>query len=94
VGLVLEFATGSHAFRSTGSPLENHAWWIRLNQFWAALVPALGSECCVQARRAEPLVSTPQSLPKGHGRHRALWIGGILAIVTALAFAIRFLLTR
>jgi SAM-dependent methyltransferase len=94
VGLETEFATGSHAFRRTGSPLENHAWWIRLNQFWAALFPSLGSECCVQARRAEPLVSTPQSLPKGHGRHRGLWIAAVLATLAALAFAIRFLLTR
>ena len=54
-GLEPEFVTGSHALRWSGAWLENSRTWVRLNQFWAALFPSLGSECCLQARRPEPV---------------------------------------
>ncbi len=49
-GFVVEFLCGSHMMRLTGSRLENFRWWIRLNQLWGALFPALGSEVYFQAR--------------------------------------------
>lgn len=84
-GLDVEFATGSHALRLTGSFLENHHWWIRANQFIAALIPSLGSECCVQARRAAPIVDTPHSLPKGNDRRRRRIIAAAALALTAAA---------
>lgn len=54
VGLEVDFLTGSHAIRCTGSRLEDNRLWIRANQLWAGLFPSLGSECCVQARRLKP----------------------------------------
>ena len=89
-GLDVEFATGSHAFRSTGNPLENHAWWIRLNQFWGGLFPSLGSECCVQARRQAPLVESPHALPRGNGRRRLAWGLVVLAVLAAIIGAVWF----
>lgn len=54
-GLEAEFVTGSHALRWSGAWLENSRAWVRFNQLWAALIPSLGSECCLQARRPEPV---------------------------------------
>ena len=50
-GLQVEFMVGSHLLRQSGSPLENYATWIRLNQLWGALFPSLGREICIQLRR-------------------------------------------
>lgn len=50
-GLQIEFATGTALIRKKGSRLENYAFWIRLNQVWAALFPSLGQELCVQIRK-------------------------------------------
>ena len=50
-GLQVEFLTGTALIRKKGSRLENYAFWIRLNQVWAALFPALGQELCVQIRK-------------------------------------------
>ncbi|MBN1830737.1 MAG: class I SAM-dependent methyltransferase [Deltaproteobacteria bacterium] len=50
-GLQVEFMVGSHLFRKSGSHLENHSAWIRLNQIWGALFPSLGREICIQLRR-------------------------------------------
>lgn len=53
-GLGVEMLTGSHLIRQTRSPLENHAWWIRLNQAWGALFPSLGQEVYLAARKPAP----------------------------------------
>lgn len=50
-GLQVEFSTGTALIRKKGSRLENYAFWIRINQIWAALFPALGQELCVQIRK-------------------------------------------
>jgi SAM-dependent methyltransferase len=50
-GLQVEFSTGTALIRKKGSRLENYALWIRLNQVWAAMFPALGQELCVQIRK-------------------------------------------
>jgi len=50
-GLDIEMMTGSHAIRRTKSPLENYAWWIRLNQSWGTLFPSLGQEVYLAARK-------------------------------------------
>lgn len=74
-GLEVEFATGSHMIRRTGSWLENFSWWIRFNQAWGALFPALGSECCVLARKAGGGNTPVRTLPAADLHWRKLWIG-------------------
>jgi SAM-dependent methyltransferase len=82
-GLETEFVTGSHAFRRTGSPLENLRWWIRLNQLWGALVPSLGSEAYIKARRSLPWVAKTDRLAPEDPHWRPAWIA--LAILGCLA---------
>ena len=50
-GLEVEFMAGSHMLRWSGSPLENLASWIRLNQLWGALFPGFAGELCMQLRK-------------------------------------------
>lgn len=50
-GLQVEFSTGTALIRKKGSRLENYAFWIRINQIWAAMFPSLGQELCVQIRK-------------------------------------------
>lgn len=79
-GLDVEFATGSHAVRMTGSGLENSRIWVRLNQVWGGLFPSLGSECYLQARRRKPWVEGAIPLPKGNGRPRLAWAAAAVAL--------------
>ena len=51
VGLEVETLSGAHFFRWSGSPLENHAWWLRANLMWGALFPAWGRELYIVARK-------------------------------------------
>lgn len=74
-GLTPEFVTGSHLIRSTGSRLENYRWWLRLNQFWGGLFPALGSEVYMQARRTPAWVSSSDKLSSHDPHWRPLWLG-------------------
>ncbi|MBM4285652.1 MAG: class I SAM-dependent methyltransferase [Deltaproteobacteria bacterium] len=48
----VEMLTGTYFARWSGNPLENHAWWVRLNQLWGALFPAWGGEVYLAARKA------------------------------------------
>lgn len=50
-GLELEFLTGSHLIRRSGSRLEDRAWWVRFNQVWGGLFPSLGQEVYLCARK-------------------------------------------
>lgn len=86
-GLKPEFVTGSHALRWSGARLENWRWWVRLNQFWAALFPSLGSECCIQARRPEEARWQSQSIRRrSHSwRGRLAGLGTLLVILAVLA---------
>jgi SAM-dependent methyltransferase len=52
-GLDIEFMSGSYLLRWTGFPLENYRWWLRLNQFLDALLPSLGMEFYLQARKTK-----------------------------------------
>lgn len=79
-GLEVEFATGSHAVRMTGSGLENSRFWVRLNQLWGGLFPSLGSECYLQARRRKPWVEGAIPLPKGNGRPRLAWAAALVLL--------------
>ena len=84
-GLDVEFATGSHLVRHTGSFLENHRWWIRLNQIWGSLFPSLGSECYLQARRTAPRTEATARLAPKDSHWRGWWIGlGVAALLTVL----------
>lgn len=90
-GLTVEFATGSHLLRHTGSPLENLHGWVRLNQIWGALFPSLGSEVCVLARKpavADPDTAawSPQPLRRGAGRPRLVLSGAAAAGLALLAW--------
>jgi SAM-dependent methyltransferase len=86
VGLDVEFAVGSHAVRITGSPLENFLPWIRLNQFWGALFPSLGSDCYIKARRISNWAGAPAPLPSGRGRPRILWATAAAALLGLVFF--------
>jgi SAM-dependent methyltransferase len=81
VGMETEFVTGSHAFRRTGSPLENQRWWIRLNQVWGALFPSLGSEAYIMARRSLPWVAQTDRLAPEDPHWRKTWIALATAAV-------------
>ncbi|TLD72454.1 class I SAM-dependent methyltransferase [Phragmitibacter flavus] len=87
-GFDLDFITGSHAIRRTGSKLENSLWWVRLNQIWGALFPSLGSECYLMARRQATTFSESDRLTSDAAHHRALWI--TLAATTAIALMFGF----
>jgi SAM-dependent methyltransferase len=50
--LRVEVMTGTFFARWSGNPLENQAWWVRLNQLWGALFPAWGGEVYLAARKA------------------------------------------
>lgn len=79
-GLEVDFVTGSHLVRMTGSRCEDWKWWIRFNQAWGALLPSLGSECCVQARRVQTKQDyVPLSARDRHWRPAWLALGGVLA---------------
>lgn len=58
-GMRVERMAGTFMIRCSKSPLENHKWWIRLNQIWGALFPALGGEVYLTVRKSEP----PQPVP-------------------------------
>lgn len=50
-GLTLDFITGSHLMRLSGTALENSQAWAKLNLFWGGLFPSLGSEVYLLARK-------------------------------------------
>ncbi|MDR0362752.1 MAG: class I SAM-dependent methyltransferase [Planctomycetota bacterium] len=52
-GLTLEKLGGSYLLRSAKNPLEQYAWWFRLNHLWGALFPSLGNEIFVAARKGD-----------------------------------------
>lgn len=95
VGLDVEFAVGSHAVRMTGGFLENYRPWVRLNQLWGALFPALGSECYLRARRQAEWTYAPSPLPANQGRYRLLWatlaVTAIVMLTAAIAGAFLYL---
>lgn len=82
VGLSVEFLTGSHAIRWSGSFLENSKLWVRLNQLWGAVFPSLGSECCVQARLPAPTHLGAVPLTRRRKLSRLVWmpLGAVAAI--------------
>jgi SAM-dependent methyltransferase len=85
-GMEVEFITGSHAIRCTGSQLENFRWWVRLNQMWGGLFPSLGSECYMAARRSAPNMAVSDRLEPHDPHRRGLWVSlGATAAALALA---------
>jgi SAM-dependent methyltransferase len=50
-GLKLDFLSGSHLMRLSGSSVENSKTWAKLNLFWGGLFPSLGSEVYLQAHK-------------------------------------------
>ncbi len=55
-----ELSTGAFLLRWSGNPLENTAWWFRLNRLWGRLFPALGNELYVAASKpTEPTARKP-----------------------------------
>lgn len=50
-GMEGEMVCGGHFFRWERNPLENHSWWVRLNQLWGIMFPSLGGELFVQGRK-------------------------------------------
>jgi SAM-dependent methyltransferase len=52
-GLDLEFMLGTHLIRKRGAFWENSATLMRMNQLWGMMLPALGRELCVKARKPD-----------------------------------------
>jgi SAM-dependent methyltransferase len=50
-GLATEYLSGAFAIRASGSALENHAWWFRLNTAFGALFPGWPGEIYWQLRK-------------------------------------------
>lgn len=50
-GIEVEFVAGTYLLRHKGLFLEDHEFWIRINQIWGALFPSLAQELCIQARK-------------------------------------------
>lgn len=50
-GMELDFLSGSHFMRLSGSVLEDSEIWARCNLFFGGLVPSLGSEVYLAARK-------------------------------------------
>ncbi len=91
VGLRSEFLVGTHAIRMSGTPLESQRWWVRLNLFWGALFPALGSDCYIQARREDAWVDETAPLRRRPKKWRGFLIAAsvlLLAGLVALPFYI------
>lgn len=57
-GLRIELASGAFLARWSGNPLENQAWWLRMNMAWGAAAPSLGGEIYL-AMRKPPLAELP-----------------------------------
>ena len=53
-GMACEYAAGAFAVRASGSFLENHAWWLRLNVTFGALLPSWPGEIYWQLRKPLP----------------------------------------
>ncbi len=51
-GFAVDLSTGTAIIRKKGSFLEDHAAWVRLNQFAAAMFPPIGQELCMKLRKA------------------------------------------
>jgi SAM-dependent methyltransferase len=49
--LQIEFVSGTYLLRHKGLFLEDHRFWIRINQIWGALFPSLAQELCIQLRK-------------------------------------------
>jgi SAM-dependent methyltransferase len=62
-GLQTEILTGSFLLRWSSSPLENNRLWLRLNQLWGALVPGIGGEIYLAARRPSAGHATKTASP-------------------------------
>lgn len=85
-GLDVEFLTGSHLIRRTGARLENHRWWIRLNQLWGGLLPSLGQEAYLSG-----IKPPPGRTPKRRLLER-LWLQLDWATPVIAMFAVCFIL--
>ena len=50
-GLNIEFMLGTYFMRKRGAFWENSALWMRANQLWGTLFPALSHELCLKLRK-------------------------------------------
>lgn len=50
-GMDCEVLHGGYLLRWQKNPLENQAWWVRINQIWGRMFPALSGEVLVVARK-------------------------------------------
>jgi len=50
--LTVDVVTGAFFTRNSGKAIENSEWWFRINAFWGALVPPLGSEVYFVLRKS------------------------------------------
>lgn len=59
----VERMAGTFLVRCSKNPLENHQCWIRLNQIWGAVFPALGGELYLTVRKRGPNQNLPAYSP-------------------------------
>lgn len=69
-GMDVEMLTGTFLARWSGNPLENQAWWVRLNQLWGAMFPPLGGEVYLAGRK--PHFPRPERVPCAAATSNAL----------------------
>ena len=88
--LDLEMLTGTFLARWSGNPLENHAWWLRLNQLWGALFPSLGGEVYIAARKPAAIARLAPVAARGV-LTPSMWKTGLaFGFVLAVAFSAFF----
>lgn len=57
-GLATDYVSGAFGMRASGSALENHAWWFRLNTAFGALFPGWPGEVYWQLRKPAKAMGT------------------------------------
>lgn len=94
-GLRVEILTGTFLARWSANPLENQAWWVRLNQLWGALFPSLGGELYLAARKLrEPYANNarqPTVAPTPVWRTAWAWACLLVIVCAASWFGLSWL---
>lgn len=57
-GLRVDYASGAFAVRASGSPLENHAWWVKANLAFGHAFPGWPGELYWQLTKPVPRTQT------------------------------------
>jgi SAM-dependent methyltransferase len=89
-GMACEYAAGAFAVRASGSFLENHVWWLRLNVAFGALMPSWPGEIYWQLRKSTSRNQTGHSVhvkPVSIASGSATTVGGDSSVASPGRFA-------